>query len=322
MILKPRTIPLSVQKYEALERRIPVNHPKFPLIQENLRKSLAGYKGECALDYPLSFLPEKKYTILHDVRLAIDHHFFQIDTIILSERFILLLEVKNFAGTIYFDSLFNQLIQTTDETERAYADPLIQIQRHERLFMKWLVKNKLPPIPILSLVVISSSYTIIKTSPEHRNLHQIVIHHDVLPFKINQFEEKYKDTMITEKERRKIGQQISKHHTPANFPILERMQLSKSELLKGVYCPKCGKLPMGRVYGAWFCPHCRHTDNQAHVTSLKDYALLIGPTITNRETQIFLHCSSSSLCKKLLRNMELQSIGQNKGRVYVLPQPL
>ncbi|MBB6446081.1 nuclease-related domain-containing protein [Bacillus benzoevorans] len=320
MIIKPRTIPRTLLQYQALEHRIPADHPKMPLIQENIRKGLAGYKGECALDYPLSFLPEKKYSILHDVRLQVDGHFFQIDSILLSEMFILLIDAKYMAGKLYFDVRFNQLIQTVDGEEKAYSDPLLQKRYHEEQFNKWLIKNKLPAAPILSLVVVSNSYTIIQTASENRDLHQNVIHHEYLPFKIKEFEEKLTKPFLTEKERRKLGQQLIKQHTTPDYPILEKLQISQSELLKGVYCPNCGRLPMKRDYGKWTCPYCQHINKDAHVLSLKDYELLIGPTITNREMQDFLRCPSESICKKLLRNMELQSMGENKGRVYVLPQ--
>jgi hypothetical protein len=320
MIIKPRTIPRILQQYQALERRIPTNHPKIPLIQENIRKRLAGYKGECAIDYPLSFLPEKQYSILHDNRLQVNGRFFQIDSILLSNMFILLMDVKNMAGKLYFDPRFKQLIQTIDGEEKAFSDPLIQKMYHEEQFTQWLIKNKLPAAPILSLVVVSSPYTIIQTASENRNLHQIVIHHEYLPYKIKQFEEKFTRPFLTEKERRKIGQQLIKQHTPLDVPILENLQITKDELLPGVHCPNCGRLFMKRGYGKWICSYCQHTDKDAHVFSLQDYALLISPTITNREMQDFLLCPSESICKKLLRNMELQSMGENKGRVYVLPQ--
>lgn len=319
MIIKPRTFPRILQKYQALERRIPADHPKLPLIQENIRKRLAGYKGECAIDYPLSFLPEKKYSILHDVRLQAGGHFFQIDSMLLSEMFIVLMDVKNMAGKLYFDTRFNQLIQTYDGEEKAYADPLIQSMYHEEQFNQWLRQNKLPAAPILSLVVVSSPHTIIQTASENRSLHQTVIHHDYIPFKIKELEEKFTKSCLSEKERRKIGQQLIKRHTPLDYSILEKLQISQNELLTGVYCPNCGSLPMKRVFGTWLCPSCQHTDKEAHVPALQDYALLIRPTISNREMQQFLLCPSENICKKLLQKMGLPSIGENRGRVYTLP---
>ena len=320
MILKPRKIPLSVQKYQALTRRTPPNHPKIPLIKENLRKGIAGYKGECAIDYPLSFLSNKKYSILHDVRLPDESRFFQMDSVLICNEFILILEVKNIAGKLYFDPVFNQLIRTIGAEEKALSDPLTQVKRHEEQFQRWLNGNKLPSIPILSLVVISHPSTIITTSPENRNLNKIVIHRDQLPIKIMQIEKQYHEPLISEKERKKIGQMIIKQHTEANFPILEKLQMSKKDLLKGVHCPNCEHLPMEKTYGTWFCPSCHHKNKNAHVISLIDYALLIDPTITNQKMRDFLQIASANLCTRLIREMDLQSTGENKGRSYRLPQ--
>ena len=203
MILKPRKLPLSVQKYQALTRRTPPNHPKIPLIKENLRKGIAGYRGECAIDYPLTFLSNKKYSILHDVRLPDESRFFQMDSILICNEFILILEVKNIAGKLYFDPVFNQLIRTIGTEEKALSDPLTQVKRHEEQFQRWLNYNKLPSIPILSLVVISHPSTIITTSPENRNLNQIVIHRDQLPTKIMQFEKQYHEPLFQKKNARK-----------------------------------------------------------------------------------------------------------------------
>src|SRR3954447_26352768 len=262
MILKPRKIPLSVQKYQALTRRTPPNHTKIPLIKENLRKGLAGYRGECAIDYPLSFLSDKKYTILHDVRLPDESRFFQMDSVLICNEFILILEVKNIAGKLYFEPVFNQLIRTIDGEEKALSDPLIQVKRHEEQLQRWLHRHKLPSIPILSLVVISNPSTIITTSSENRNLNQKVIHRDVLPTRIMQFAKQYHEALISEKERKKIGQSIIKQHTEANFPILEKLQMSRNDLLKGVHCPNCEHLPMERAYGKWICPSCHHTNKE------------------------------------------------------------
>lgn len=318
MLLKPRKITLSVQKYQALTRRTPPNHPKIPLIKENLRKGLVGYRGECAIDYPLSFLSDKKYSLLHDVRLPDESRFFQMDSVLICNEFILILEVKNIAGKLYFDPVFNQLIRTIDGEEKALSDPLTQVKRHEEQFQRWLHRNKLPSIPILSIVVISNPSTIITTSPENRNLNKKVIHRDVLPSKIIQLEKQYHEPLISEKERKKMGQLIIKQHTEVNFPILEKLQMSKKDLQKGVHCPICEYLPMERSYGTWVCPKCHHENKKAHLSSLMDYALLMSPTITNREMQEFLQISSANLCTRLLREMDLQRTGENKGRSYCL----
>ena len=79
MIVKERQMPIYLRQLEALFRRLPAHHPKRDMIVESLAKHKAGYKGEQAINYPLSFLSEEKYRILHDIRLFDQNYHFQID---------------------------------------------------------------------------------------------------------------------------------------------------------------------------------------------------------------------------------------------------
>ncbi|MBA9028191.1 nuclease-related domain-containing protein [Peribacillus huizhouensis] len=77
-----------MQKLDALVRRLPENHPKRPLVEKDLAKRLAGYRGEKAVDYHLTEVSKKQSLILHDLRLKARTHYFQLDTIILTQSFI------------------------------------------------------------------------------------------------------------------------------------------------------------------------------------------------------------------------------------------
>ncbi|RSK51740.1 nuclease-related domain-containing protein [Bacillus canaveralius] len=319
MIIRKREIPLIVQKLEALQRRTPPDHTKIPIIKENLSKSLAGFKGETSIDFPLSFLPEENYFILHDLRLHDQQHYFQIDTLVLTHTFLLILEVKNITGTLVFDQVFHQLIRKVDEKEEVFPDPLIQIFRQESQLKKWLENHRLPDIPIASLVVVSNPYSFIRTTPENINPQQKIVHRDFLPQKIKQLENLYHESKISEKELKKIIRQLEKQHTPLDQSILNRYQMTKDELIKGVHCTNCYYLPIFRIYGTWYCPACSLKDRNAHLSSLKDYCLLIGSTITNSELRDFLQISSPSLTNRLLKSLNGTYGGMNKARVYCLP---
>lgn len=131
MIVKKRQLPLMILKLQSLLRRLPKNHPKIPYIEENLAKKMAGYRGEHSIDYPLSFLTFQNYFILHDLRLPHNDYFFQIDTLLISPKFILMLEVKNIAGKLFFDQEFHQLVRTLNDKEEVFPDPILQVKRHE-----------------------------------------------------------------------------------------------------------------------------------------------------------------------------------------------
>ncbi|TLS35332.1 nuclease-related domain-containing protein [Pseudalkalibacillus caeni] len=318
MIVKEREFPLSILKLQALLRRLPPDHPKIPSIKEELKKRTAGFKGETSLDFPLGLLDQQKYFILHDIRLPYKEHFFQIDTLVITCNFIVLIEVKNIIGTIYFDPIFNQLIRRYEDKETAFPDPILQIKRQEGHLKGWLKKNRFEEIPIYSLVAISNPQTIIRTTNENHTLNQKVLHKEALPVKVKQIESIAKEKVLSEKELKKIIRLLKKQHTPPGFPILDQYDIKKNEILKGVICCSCNCYTYKRQHGYWFCSKCQHRSKDAHFQALKDYELLISPTITNNQLRDFLKIESSAVATRLFHSMNLPYSGSNKGRVYHL----
>ncbi|WHY71334.1 nuclease-related domain-containing protein [Fictibacillus enclensis] len=98
-------------------RRLPHDHPKQKDIESSFAKHMAGFRGEESLDYSLSFLADKKCAILHDLLLSDGVYHFQLDTVIVTPHFLLVLEVKNITGTLVFDMDFNQLIRINEHAQ-------------------------------------------------------------------------------------------------------------------------------------------------------------------------------------------------------------
>ncbi len=312
MIIKTRKPPQKLQELQALHRRTSLNHPKIQLIKENLARCLAGYRGECAIDYHLTFLEEKNYFIFHDIRLKVSKHYFQIDTLLLSRKLAFNLEVKNFAGELYFDEENHQLIRLLDGQKEAFRDPLIQIFFQEQHLKNWFSNNGYPDLPVQSLVVISNPSTIIHTTSKK------VIHSEFLPIKIHQLEKNYSENKLSDKVLKKLIRQIKKQDTPLQTSLIEQFELSEDELLKGVHCPKCNFIPLIRTYGNWICPRCSFQSSDAHFHSIKDYTLLINDMFTNREIRSFLKISNAQLMKRLLHSPQILALGNKNARIYKL----
>jgi ribosomal protein L37AE/L43A len=321
MILKERKIPLLIRKTEALLRRLPSHHPKIPLINEELNKRLAGYKGEASLDFPLDFLDSKEYFILHDLRLPDFDRFFQIDTLILTKKFALVLEVKNITGLLHFDTVYNQLIRIKNGKEQVFPCPLLQVNRQASQLRRWLkASGSMEDLPVYSFVVISNPHTGIKVIPPHIDLSRKVIHRNTLPKKIEQIENSIKKE-ISEKILKKIIRLLKKQSTEQESSILSRYQIHQSEILTGVFCPVCSFWPLQRVSRTWCCPKCNLKNKDAHVQALHDYSLLLGNAITNKELRNFLHISSSYTATRLLQSLNLPQTGAQKNRTYTLIFP-
>ncbi|MDQ0219346.1 NERD domain-containing protein [Peribacillus cavernae] len=316
MIAKNREIPLTVQKLEALLRRLPPNHPRQQQIYRDLTKRKAGYHGEESLDIHLDELSENKYFIFHDLALSNGKYNFQIDTLLLSTSFALLIEVKNISGTLHFDRTFNQLVRTFNDKEQGFRDPISQARRQQREFQSWMENRNLPPIPAEYLVVISNPSTVIKLKSGYVREYEKICHSEHLLDKIKEFEQKHHKEFISPKEIKKLSRLLLKEHSPHNTNILKTYTIPKQDLLTGVHCPECFFLPISRKKGYWFCPSCRSQSKDAHIDALLDYFLLIKSSITNTEFRDFLHVPSRHTAKRILHSLDLPSEGEKKARIY------
>ncbi|HWL11896.1 MAG TPA: nuclease-related domain-containing protein [Ureibacillus sp.] len=316
MIIKPCEIPIKARLLEALLCRLPANHPKRPILESELGKCMAGYRGEQSIDSVLAVLPEKEYLLFHDLRIPSTPYPFQLDILILSSSFFLILEVKNIAGEIYFDDDFHQLIQTKHDQAQAYDDPILQVNRQRTQLLQWLTSKKAPTIPIETLVVSANSLTIVRA--KNKEVTEKVVRRNSLALKINSLAKKHQEDILSKKELKRLTNLLLKAHTPYIPKLLTTYKISATELLTGVQCPNCRALPMKRKWGKWHCQSCSYCSSDAHLAAIRDYALLIKPAITNRELRDFLRLDSVSIATKMLRNMHIPYGGTTKGRVYHL----
>lgn len=92
---------------------------------------------------------------------------------------------------------------------------------------------------------------------------------------------------------------------------------------KGVLCEQCSyKVAMNYKYGVWSCPKCKHQSKKAFYRTLDDYRLLISNKISNREFREFFNIGSVQVASKILTRLNLESIGQTRGRYYIIPEDI
>lgn len=303
---------------DALLRRLPSHHIRYEEVKEQLKKYSAGFYGEKSIGFPLSFLEEKRFMIYHDLRLYDGTHHFQIDTLVISQHYILIVEVKNISGTLMFDPIFNQMIRISETKEEAFPDPLTQVERQRLQLEMFLLKSKVSWIPIETLIVISNRSTVLKATHEINAITSKVIRSEYLPTKVKSIDKRYPTELLTMKEVRKLGRFLVKHHEPLDRDILKQFSIPVTDLLVGVQCPNCARMPMIRIHGKWLCQSCSSVSKDAHLKALNDYALLVSKEITNQELRGFLRLSSEDAATRLLKSLNLEFSGANKGRRYML----
>ncbi|MEH7545154.1 nuclease-related domain-containing protein [Neobacillus vireti] len=317
MAIKELTLPQRLILTEILKKHLNRSHPKYPILEKDLAKRWAGYWGEHALANYVKELPQEKYLILHDLQLKLNDTYFQIDTLLISQTHILIIEAKNIIGTLYFDHVFNQLIRTNPEgPEESFEDPQIQCRRLQSLLTRWLIQHKLHLLPIDYLIFFkSTNKTILKTTATGADTTRICKGRDLLN-KIEDCEKRYKQVKIQPEKLHEIAHFLLNKHTPKPIDILKEYDLTETDLHDGVQCPSCTYIPMEYQRGKWVCPKCNHPSKTGHIEAINDYFLLIKPTITNHECQTLLHLPTSDITRKVLISLKLPTTGHTKNRLY------
>lgn len=317
MIEECSNLSLRIQKLEALlDGRLENHHPVWQEVVAEYKRRVAGQKGEKALYFHLSMLPESKYQIYRGIRLKYRGFYFQIDFLIICAAFALVLEVKNRGGEMKFDKEFSQSTCKKNGQEERIQNPVLQAKLQAKKLRGWLKDHNFMEIPIHYLFVNSNEKTLIQSEPGNEQITRHICNSEVLIEKIEQLANYYKKDTLGSKEIKKMKRLLLSKHTPENPDILKQFNLTPKDIPKGVICPDCSFLPMNYKYGTWCCSKCKTESKTAHIKAINDYFLLIKPSITNAELRKFLQIDSIRVSGKILASMKLPFTGKYKNRVY------
>ncbi|MGM0901368.1 MAG: nuclease-related domain-containing protein [Bacillota bacterium] len=310
MYIKPRPIPLNVLFCHALIPRLSPDHPKIPQLEREISSYMSGYRGEKATEFHLTFLDDKKHLIFGGLRLPHEQHYFQIDTPILSRKYILILETKNMGGELDFSP--DQFSQNSYYGKKGYKNPIVQVNRHKEQLQDWLETHKLPlTIPLIPLVVLSNPSAIIKT--DEPDILQQVCKVENLKNKLTNLTNRYTKDVLTDRLVKKVSMLLLQDDTPL-FPDIEKTYgLSPQDVLPGALCPKCPSTKLIRKDRIWICPRCLTHSKDAHHDGILDYFLFNKPTITNKEFRDYFGIDCIKTVSRILLSLNLPSTGENKG---------
>ncbi|GAA0436539.1 hypothetical protein GCM10008983_11570 [Lentibacillus halophilus] len=153
MRIKNRSKPLPLQKLDALIPRMPASFPRLPEMKDDARKQGAGYAGELKVDYYLDMLASR-YTILDDVSLRTNGKNSQIDSLVIADYSMFIVDAKHYRDQLTFDTALHQLTRSDGEVESGFEYPITQVENQKFHLQNWLQHHHLASIP--SLPIISS----------------------------------------------------------------------------------------------------------------------------------------------------------------------
>lgn len=267
----------------------------------------AGIRGEVKVDeifqkYSFPF----EYVVLHDVCLE-SYGKFQIDTLFLTEHFIVILESKNIGGKLRFKQNPAQLERENDEGKiDVFENPEVQVERNTYLLDEWL-RLKGVKIPIYGVIVLTNSKVMVVESPEN---YPTILHSTIPVFIRNISREKM--YLQLDEIHRLAKEIVASHQTYFPYPMCGRWGINPQDLLTGVLCEKCDTLGMVKRKNGWNCSGCGYVDRLAHEKTIREWFVLIGESINNRQCRYFLQLDSFQTASRILNSMGLFREGTSK----------
>lgn len=303
MTVIERKLPAKIVVLDALLRRVPLEKREY--IENLLKRAEIGYLGELKvdtiwkeLDLPMKFLLFHNYEIPH----------YQIDTLFVCPHFLLILEIKNVAGYIWYEPEKHQFLRKRKSGEiESFQSPFDQVKRNvekiERI-IKYLGIN----IPIHKAVVIVEPTTVIGNMDG-----EISIFHAIgLRTEVKRLLLKYSKQNLGIVQFETLKEHLLKLYQPSKY----KPKFEIPPIRKGAIC-NCGKV---MAYKRGFICTCGNKSKEALYQGLHDYRVLISERITNREFRDFFFIESHDAANKILKRLGFNSEGSNKNRKYLIPE--
>lgn len=306
--------------YEALERRLSNVDALKNTLQEALRKEGGGYAGELRVDREIEESDFFKfYKLIKGLIVGNSNSYAQIDTLIIHEKFLLIIEVKNLPGLIKLDNQLHQITRQRDNGPvEGMRNPEDQLLRSERFVRKFLSFQNIP-IPVHGLIVFSNPSSVLEQPFSNRSaIHVSGLHHT-----LENLHHMYADQLSPKFEPRKIQLLFTQHEFELN-PYKPSHILSKvnTEVLQGVLCPRCINQVLMYRNKFWRCSQCNYKNTEEHRQALKEYRALFSHKVTTKEWMKFSGINSVSTASRMLQKSNLDIDGTFKNRSYVIPRDL
>ncbi|MFS0876409.1 nuclease-related domain-containing protein [Solibacillus isronensis] len=297
---------------EALVSRLQANDEEFTSIQEAYYRVQAGIAGELKMQRTLAdyhFLGP--YNIFYNFECINEKGFsHQIDALIITTRFLLVVEVKQISGTLFYKPAFHEFArQTEDGLLENFSNPFDQAYRH-KLFLSHLLSKWGIQLPVLYIVVNAN----IRTKLDSSLNGSPIIHLSGLPNFLEKLSAKYVETTVDLDQLESKLLAIS-----SRLPV--RRKIERDRIRDGVLCEKCEfQHVMYYHHGLWICPHCGEKSKEAIFLALHQYRVLIGDRITNRELRAFVGIDCKAVASKLLKRLNFEQFGKGRGVYYLIPE--
>ena len=302
MILRSRPESDELLKMRALNTRMELTQEeRFHYF--NLEK---GYEGEVQFDRKAEVLQEERY-IINDLVLKINNSYFQIDSTLISQEVIRLLDVKNFEGDFCIEQDRFFLVKSG----REYKNPIDQLNKCASQFRQLLQDLKLNYLVEATIIFINPEFTLYNAQVDHPI---------ILPNQVNRFLKSINDTpsKLNDGHDRLAKQLISLHQTKNPYSLVPNYQYE--QLRKDTYCKFCRSFLVSLQNHLFVCEKCggNETVEDTILRNVREFQLLF-PERKITTTNIYEWCNvdltKRTFCRVLKKNFT--SFGKTSDSYFI-----
>lgn len=316
MIVKPFQKTLDAEGLNSLATRLRVSHPMHGKMKKKAKNKAAGDIGEEVVMRGLEKL-KLPYTfyVYHNISLY-SEKLIQMDILIVTPHYALILEVKNFKDTVEITTNPSQMVQTlANGVINVCRSPESQVEEYIYQLTQFFKQFKIH-LPVLGAVVFAfETLHIINSS----NRTTVLLQNELIPY-LRAI--KTHNPLLTEPQLERIKNlllQKSKHYHP--FPLSEYYSINTKDLITGVICENCAYIGMKKYKRRWICPKCNAKSHTAHQYTMKEYFLIARKTISNKECREFLHLNNNHEATRIMKKANLTKIGKSSSTKYQMIFP-
>ncbi|WP_318615805.1 nuclease-related domain-containing protein [Sporosarcina sp. YIM B06819] len=309
-----RNKPILLKGIPRLIARLHPEHPKLPVLQKQLYRIGAGYSGECNVD---SYIERTQFPqtvkIFTDVHLCISPKCtFQIDTLVIAERYVLIVEVKNLKNTVRFvpnPPHLEQVLETGDEV--VLDCPVYQIEANRLNLDEWFRQRGIH-LNTLGLLVLANPNTKVVDAPDNFP----IIYKKQIPFYLQKL--KPAEKILTPHQIRDITKQIYAEQQQFNpFPLCSFYHINPDDLRKGLLCRNCHGRLQRKNRETWHCPRCIKDAEDPYNDAIQDWFILVKNSMTNSDCRIFLSLKDGNAARYVISRSSLVKKGKSTATFYI-----
>ncbi|OOM78322.1 ribonuclease D [Clostridium puniceum] len=209
------------------------NDEKKELVNKEIKAMKRGLQGEKTVDFEFRNCVSP-FIYLHDVRIEYDERTSQIDYLVITKKYICVIETKQLLGDVNINSEgeFVRVYKNKNgyENKEGMLSPIEQNRKHVNLIKRILKEVfECENVPVKSLVIMANPKAIIRKKYASEEIQNQIIRAENLGNYIENLDNEFKKVVFKEETAFKIAEYFKEKHTPINIDYRAKFGITEQD---------------------------------------------------------------------------------------------